>query len=75
MKHLNLSFLFGRPLALLWLGPLAARAQAPAWQAALSGNNNQPGSGSSATGATATDAAGNVFITGNISGRRWSNLR
>lgn len=66
-------FLHHRVRLLLWLllltGTLAARAQAPAWQAALSGNNNQPDNGTSTASATDTDAAGNVFITGNFSGK------
>ncbi len=55
-------------LLLLLLAP-AARAQAPAWQDAFSGNNNQPTSGTSQARATALDAAGNVFVTGNFSGQ------
>ncbi|SHJ46731.1 hypothetical protein SAMN02745146_3161, partial [Hymenobacter daecheongensis DSM 21074] len=61
----------GHLLLLLTLLPWAAQAQtpAPAWQLALSGNNNQPGTGgTSITRATATDSRGNVFITGNFLG-------
>ncbi|MGI4823100.1 MAG: beta strand repeat-containing protein [Janthinobacterium lividum] len=58
--------LLGLLLALL---PLAAWAQAPTWQAATSGNNFQPTSGTSVTRATAVDADGNVFVTGSFTGQ------
>jgi hypothetical protein len=58
-------------LLLALLLPLVASAQAtpPAWQVALSGNNNQPGTGgTSLARASAVDASGNVFITGSFTG-------
>jgi hypothetical protein len=61
----------GAAWLLLALLPLVARAQTtpPAWQVALSGNNNQPGTGgTSLARASAVDARGNVFITGSFTG-------
>ncbi|MGI4734686.1 MAG: T9SS type A sorting domain-containing protein [Janthinobacterium lividum] len=43
-----------------------ARAQAPAWQAAIS--LTAPGTGSAYANAVATDAAGNVYVAGQFSG-------
>ncbi|GAA4346478.1 hypothetical protein GCM10023185_00920 [Hymenobacter saemangeumensis] len=57
----------GLGLALLPTG--AALAQAPAWELALSGHNNPPGTtGISVTTASAVDIRGNVFITGFFTG-------
>jgi hypothetical protein len=57
-------------LWLLLLGQVGgARAQAPAWQLALSGNNNQPTTGTSRALATAVDTNGNVYITGSFTGQ------
>ncbi|HEX8658969.1 MAG TPA: FG-GAP-like repeat-containing protein [Hymenobacter sp.] len=57
-----------------WISP--ARAQAPAWQRAMSGNGNQPRASKSNAMATATDAAGNVYITGLIQGEvTFGNIR
>jgi hypothetical protein len=56
----------------LWLtASLATHAQVPTWQQAFSGNNFQPTSGgsTSAAYATATDAAGNVYVAGSFSGQ------
>ncbi|GAB2857397.1 hypothetical protein GCM10027044_16620 [Hymenobacter ruber] len=53
-------------MILLWLAGPAARAQAPAWQAAMA--VNQTFNTGSKTQAMATDASGNVFITGSFSG-------
>ncbi len=50
----------------LGTGPVAL-AQAPAWQAALTGSLNQR-SGSGEITATAVDASGNVFVTGYFKG-------
>lgn len=61
-------------LLLAWAGP--ARSQVPAWQLALSGNDNQPRSGRSSAQATATDGAGNVYIVGAIFGEvTFGNIR
>jgi hypothetical protein len=58
-------------VALAWLlallPALAARAQAPSWQLALA--PTQLVGGISQTTATATDAAGNVYLTGTYSGQ------
>ncbi|WP_210516959.1 T9SS type A sorting domain-containing protein [Hymenobacter terricola] len=67
MKHLS-SLLRGWPTAgllliLLWLAGPVARAQAPAWQTAVAASGNF-----TLVRATATDAAGNVYITGDFSG-------
>lgn len=48
-------------LLLVLMGPLAARAQAPAWQMAIGANN-------ATVNAVATDASGNVFLTGDFRG-------
>ncbi|MGY3088172.1 hypothetical protein ACVWYF_001205 [Hymenobacter sp. UYAg731] len=53
-------------LVLLWLAGPAARAQAPAWQMAVA--VNQTFNTGSRTQAIATDASGNVFVTGSFSG-------
>ncbi|MEJ7659450.1 MAG: hypothetical protein WKG07_07410 [Hymenobacter sp.] len=50
---------------LVFSGPLA-QAQAPAWQAAIA--ISAPGTGSAYANATATDAAGNVYVAGQFSG-------
>jgi hypothetical protein len=65
MKHLvHLRRLL---LALNWLlAGLACQAQAPAWQMAIAANNPSLGYNSGAR-ATATDAAGNVYIAGSFS--------
>ena len=56
-------------LLALWLLPaFNARAQAPAWAGAITGSLTQ-GRGSSVTTAVATDARGNVFITGYFDGQ------
>ncbi|MCB2409370.1 LamG-like jellyroll fold domain-containing protein [Hymenobacter lucidus] len=55
-------------LLLTLLLPWAARAQAPAWSAATIGSSTQL-SGTSQTRATAVDASGNVFVTGNFTGQ------
>jgi len=54
-------------LLLARLLPLAARAQAPAWAGATPGSLTQA-SGTSLTRAVATDASGNVFVTGQFTG-------
>jgi len=48
------------------LTSLVARAQAPAWQAAIA--ISAPGTGSAYTNAVATDAAGNVYVAGQFNG-------
>lgn len=53
-------------LILLALSGLVARAQAPAWQQVLPMNTAEFSASESI--ATATDASGNVYVTGNISG-------
>jgi hypothetical protein len=53
-------------LFLLWLAGPAARAQAPAWQAAIV--VSQGLTAFSSIGPTAADAAGNVYVTGTFSG-------
>ncbi len=63
----------GRPwwaLLALWLWlPLAGHAQtAPAWNLAITGSNNQL-AGTSSIQSVATDASGNVFVTGFFSGQ------
>jgi hypothetical protein len=61
---------WSRPLLLGWLWLLliySARAQAPAWDGAITGNSNQT-NGTSYTYAAATDASGNVFVTGYFMG-------
>ncbi len=50
---------------LVFSGPLA-QAQAPAWQSAIA--ISAPGTGSAYANATATDAAGNVYVAGQFSG-------
>jgi hypothetical protein len=45
-----------------------AQTTAPAWQLALSGNNNQPTSGTSTVSDVAADASGNAFVTGSFTG-------
>lgn len=45
---------------------LAARAQAPAWQAAVA--LSAPGTGSAYANAVATDAAGNIYVAGQFNG-------
>ncbi|WBA41475.1 T9SS type A sorting domain-containing protein [Hymenobacter canadensis] len=55
-------------LLLTLLLPWTARAQAPAWSAATIGSSSQA-NGTSTTQATAVDAAGNVFVTGNFTGQ------
>jgi hypothetical protein len=45
---------------------LAARAQAPAWQAAIA--LSAPGTGSAYANSVATDAAGNVYVAGQFNG-------
>jgi hypothetical protein len=59
-----------RPFLLLYLlltcsGLVLAQSPAPPWELATSGSPNQPGT--SVTYASAVDAAGNVFITGQFS--------
>ena len=61
-------WLIGLLLGLLG-GAGPARAQAPAWQLALSGNANQPTKGTSDARASALDASGNVFVTGSFTGQ------
>ncbi|MET4107575.1 FG-GAP-like repeat-containing protein [Hymenobacter sp. UYP22] len=59
-------------LLLLTLGPASfyrAFAQAPAWQLAMSGNNNQPILGTSVARATVTDASGDVLVAGHFNGQ------
>ena len=48
------------------LAGLAARAQAPAWQAAIA--LSAPGRGSAYANAVTTDAAGNVYVAGQFNG-------
>ncbi|RTQ46548.1 T9SS type A sorting domain-containing protein [Hymenobacter gummosus] len=57
-------------LAWCWLalGPTTARAQAPAWSDATIGSSSQLG-GTSLVRGIALDAAGNVFVTGTITGQ------
>ncbi len=68
-----MNFDFGRsgPVALLllglWLWAGGARAQVPAWVLATAGSSGSASS-SSTMQAVATDAAGNVFVTGAFSG-------
>jgi hypothetical protein len=52
------------------------QAQAPAWQRALSGNNFQPRGTNKISNAyaTATDAAGNVYVTGQCSAVTFDNI-
>lgn len=78
MKHFSsLRGLPARPTRLLaalallltLLPALTARAQAPTWQLALALAPTQPVGATSSTRATATDAAGNVYITGAYSGQ------
>ncbi|WP_400191446.1 T9SS type A sorting domain-containing protein [Hymenobacter sp. B81] len=52
----------------LWLAPVAARAQAPAWTAATIGSSVQH-NGSSLVRGIAVDVAGNVFVTGHFGGQ------
>ena len=52
---------------LSWASP--AWAQAPAWQLAMSDNFNQPRAGKSSALATVTDAAGNVYLAGDLIGK------
>ncbi len=57
---------------LVWASP--AWAQAPAWQLAMSGNATQPRAGKSS--ATATDAAGKVYLASCLIGENaFSNIR
>ncbi|MBB4601163.1 hypothetical protein HNQ93_001476 [Hymenobacter luteus] len=56
-------------LLLLLMGAGPADAQAPTWQMALSGSSNQPATGTSVARATATDASGNLFLTGYFTGQ------
>jgi len=54
-------------LVLLLALPGLARAQAPAWAEATTGSLTQA-NGTSSTRAVATDASGNVFVTGSFTG-------
>ncbi|MDJ0366447.1 T9SS type A sorting domain-containing protein [Hymenobacter sp. H14-R3] len=54
------------PLLLLLVVTLNGRAQAPAWQAAVAITTSS--TGSAYANATATDAAGNVYVAGQFSG-------
>ena len=54
-------------LAGLLLLPLFAQAQVPSWQDAF-GTSSQPSGGTSDARATATDAAGNMYVTGTFNG-------
>ena len=73
MKHVS-SLMRNWPVAgllviLLWLAGPTARAQAPAWQALVAaGLTGTTANGYSYVEATTTDAAGNVYLTGNFSG-------
>ncbi|MCC2548963.1 hypothetical protein LJY25_21135, partial [Hymenobacter sp. BT175] len=56
-------------LALALLPAARSLAQAPAWELALSGSSNPPGTtGISLATASAVDASGNVYITGFFTG-------
>ncbi|MDO7851202.1 T9SS type A sorting domain-containing protein [Hymenobacter convexus] len=71
MQHLSTSM--RRPVAgfllfLLWLAGPAARAQAPAWQSATSFAPTNAATYTSLITATATDAAGNVYVAGYFTG-------
>ena len=55
-------------LALLLIGPARSPAQAPPWQLAMSSTNQRPFTDFATTSAIATDAAGNVFLTGSFAG-------
>ncbi|RZJ86769.1 MAG: hypothetical protein EOO60_13025, partial [Hymenobacter sp.] len=69
---IRLSFLAGRQLLLLAASLIlalpAAQAQAPAWSTAVTGSLNQT-AGTTQTRGVATDASGNVFVTGNFTGQ------
>lgn len=56
-------FCWGRLLLAAAVTPAIATAQAPAWQTAI-----VVGSGTRSVAATATDAAGNVYVAGHFSG-------
>ncbi|WP_216690368.1 hypothetical protein [Hymenobacter siberiensis] len=69
MKHLSSLLRGGLPAALLillWLAGPAARAQVPAWQMAMT--VSQATTAESTIEQTATDASGNVFVTGSFYG-------
>jgi hypothetical protein len=67
-----LRLLAGRQLlvvaASLVLASLAAQAQAPTWSTAVTGSLTQT-AGTNQTRGVATDASGNVFVTGNFTGQ------
>jgi hypothetical protein len=69
LPNLMKKFLLGCRVLLLASGLLArqvARAQAPAWQAAIA--LSAPGTGSAYANSVATDAAGNVYVAGQFNG-------
>lgn len=72
MKHFypNLFRLVG--VLLVWMGATTAHvhAQSPTWQTAVAfrPDPNTPGSGNVSVGATATDAAGNIYLCGPFNG-------
>ncbi|MBF9221689.1 T9SS type A sorting domain-containing protein [Hymenobacter ruricola] len=72
MKHVSSLMRRGPVAALLlilsWLAGPAARAQAPAWQAATAFAPTNAATYSSLVKATATDAAGNVYMAGYFTG-------